>query len=168
MAVLGFRKPNLKLKSIDLPHKDVRDYPVADTDLLTTMGDAQGPLFDGEFVYLNTDGELARAVSGVNDFDGDPLLVISGAGRIDTKTTGMASVYWGAPGLEFETKVWKQDDSFAVGSNLTISAVTIDAVSKAGLRLSVSGEAVYAVCVEAASAAGEYARVKSVAKHYMP
>lgn len=169
MAVLGLRTPNLKLRSIDLPHKNVRDYDVADTDLLTTAGDAEGPLYDGEFVYLDTNGQLARAVAGVADFDGDPLLVVAGAGRIDCMTTGKASVYWDAPGLEFETKVKNQTDVFAVGSNLTIGVVAIEGDDKAGFRLAVSGEAVYAVVVETTALTGtDFLKVRSMAKHYMP
>jgi len=133
---------NVKLRSIGLPHKDIRSFDVADADLLAQ--DAANPLTDGEWVAFSavqdaTYGKLVRALStGQGDsFVGQPYLVVAGAGRTDVMTTRKIDVYFSESGLEFDTLLF--EGQLKVNDPLTVGTITVDGLTKAGLKLGVVG-----------------------------
>lgn len=163
---------NIKLRSIDLPRKDCRDFDVDNVAVLAqasdlTPGGTTGPLLDGEFVKLTSEGKLVRALddSGQVAYCSKPAyMVIAGAGRTDTLVTKKATVYFGTPGLEFDTKLFKSSDNPAVGDALTVGSVSFDGNStyKAALKAKGSGPTVAVVVADTSLTGTDYIRVRLV------
>ncbi len=166
---------NIKLRTIDLPRKDFRDFDVDNTTVLNSTsnvntGGTTGPLIDGEFVVLTAGGKLVRALDAV--IAQKPYLVIAGAGRTDTLVTKKATVYFGSDGFEFDTKLFGasadtgggDDTGMTPGTALTVGSVSWDgATYKSALRLAAPGEPVRAVVVANKALTGtDYIRVQLV------
>lgn len=156
----------LKLRSIDLPRKDFRDFEPAEKSVLKAssdlnLGGSTGPLLEGEFVKFNASGKLVRALDEDENtpYAKPPVfLVVGGAGRLDNINIGKVTVYYGSGGLEFDTKLFKTGAgiSYAPGDSLTVGSVSFDGdvTFKSAFKKPSSDEPVYAYVVRAPSADG--------------
>jgi len=164
---------NVKLRTIDLPRKDFRDFDVDNTTVLNqatnvNAGGTTGPLIDGEFVVLTTGGKLVRALDA--KIAQKPYLVIAGAGRTDTLVTKKATVYFGPDGFEFDTQLFGitagtgggNDQFMTPGTALTVGSVSWDGVTyKGALKVAAPGEPVRAIVVANKALTGtDYIRVQ--------
>ena len=108
-----------------------RDFPVADRTLVNPNN--ANPLMDGEFMNLNTSYQLIR---GANNTAGYALFVEKG--RFDVQAIGKVTVLF-AGGYEADTRVFTTA-GLALGGALEISAaVTVDTLTKSGLKVWASG-----------------------------
>jgi hypothetical protein len=169
----GYTKPelafqaNFKPRSIDWPRKNLRDFAVLDQDMLSRdnsvlLGDGDdsyGPLVDGEWVTFDSAGKLVRALD-TDGGDGDKhycetpcYVVVAGAGRTDTMNTKMATVYFGEPGIEFETKLFDWTVDLVPGDLLTVGSVSFDGGTtyKAALKLATGEETPPSICAVVAN-----------------
>jgi hypothetical protein len=152
---LGFQA-NFKPRSIDWPRKHLRDFAVLDQSMLSrdqsvVLGNggtgAYGPVVEGEWLTFDVDGKLIRALdsdTGASKHycETPAYIVVAGAGRTDTMTTRMATVYFDAPGLEFETRLFDWASDLTPGQPLTVGSVSFDdgATYKSALKARTGAE----------------------------
>lgn len=113
-----------------------RDLEMADTTLLDpTEADC---LIQGEWVVLNSAGKAERPAASVRG----AMQVFTPKGDFGAQAIGKVAVLQ-LHDYEAETVVF--DDAFAgsVGDALTVTAITVDGVARAGLNAAGSGDFVY-------------------------
>jgi len=115
----------LRMKALQLIDK--RDVALDDATLLSPKGDTNGPLVEGEFLVLNTDGTWERCTNETGQTYSNQVpavLVLGGAGRTDTMTTKKATTYQLKPGDIFETRVC-DTTNVAPGTKLALGVVSV-------------------------------------------
>lgn len=112
-----------------------RDFALADTSILAPLN--ANPLVDGEWLALNTSYQLARGASSAF-----PLAfpVHTERGRYDTQAIGKVNVIF-AGQYEADTAVYTAT-SLVVGSPLMVGDVTFGGLTRRGLLLATSGNAI--------------------------
>lgn len=111
-----------------------RDFPVADRTLVDPTN--ANPLMDGEFMNLNASYQLIR---GANQSLGFALFAEKG--RFDVQAIGKVTVLMGGT-YEADTRVFTSA-GLVLGGKLEISnAVTVDTLTKSGLKVYAAGESV--------------------------
>ncbi len=118
--------PNFVLTT-DLLSVTRRDFDLAVPDLLNPLN--ANPLIDGEFLEISTAYQLARS-------SGEPAKptypVYMERGRYDTQAIGKTSVLFMGM-YEAETRV-VNTSGLVVGDFLVVADVTVDALTKKGLK----------------------------------
>jgi hypothetical protein len=110
-----------------------RDFPVADRSLVSPNN--ANPLMDGEFLNLNTSYQLIRAGNGEVGW-----AMFVEKGRFDVQAVGKVTVLF-AGTYEADTRVFTA--GFGLGGDLEISAaVTVDLLTKSGLKIAAGGKVV--------------------------
>lgn len=129
-----------------------RDFPLASVALLNPFN--ANPIIDGEWLVLNSDKKLARGSS-----EGTSALVYpvhTEKGRYDTQGVGKANVIYKGH-YEAETSVVDLT-GLAVGDYLTVQDVTIDSLTRRGLKKksgTSGGIVIVGICSKIMSAAGK-------------
>lgn len=112
-----------------------RDFSVADPTLVNPNN--ANPLMDGEFMNLDSAYKLIRAASLSMGF----ALFVE-RGRMDVQAIRKATVLFGGT-YEADTRVFTTAGITAVGQKVEISAaVTVDTLTKSGLKIFTTGEVV--------------------------
>lgn len=108
-----------------------RDFPVANRTLVDPTN--ANPIIDGEFVFVNSSYQLARAASGTLGF-----AVLAERGRFDVQAIGKLTVLMLMP-YEADTAIFTSA-GLALGGALKISdAVSFGGQTKSGLAAYDSG-----------------------------
>lgn len=120
---------NVKLRMKAPQYLDKRDVELEDPTLLSASGggDANGPLVDGEFLVLNDSGNWERCTNIETKTYSNQIpavVVISGAHRTDTMSTGKPTTYQLKPGDIFETCVC-DTTGVSPGTPLSLGRVTV-------------------------------------------
>lgn len=111
-----------------------RDFPVADRDLVNPTN--TNPLMDGEFMNLNASYQLIRGASLSMGF-----ALFAERGRFDVQAVGKTTVLFGGT-YEADTRVFTSA-GLTLGCKLEISAaVTVDTLTKSGLKVFTTGEVI--------------------------
>jgi hypothetical protein len=124
--------PHLVLISEVLPVQR-RDFTLSDPTLLNPNN--ANPLYDGEWLELDSSYKLVRGASGEGALPAWQLF--AERGRYDTQAIAKAPVLF-IGGYEAETTIVTLA-GLAVGSALSVTDVTVDAASKRGLALTGTG-----------------------------
>lgn len=112
-----------------------RDFAVADRDLVNPNN--ANPLMDGEFMALDSSYKLVRASSL-----GFGFALFVERGRMDVQAIGKATVLFGGT-YEADTRVFTTAGITAVGQKVEISdSVSVDSLTKSGLKIFTTGEVV--------------------------
>jgi len=111
-----------------------RDFPVADRTLVNPNN--ANPLMDGEFMNLDSSYKLIRGADASFGF-----ALFMERGRMDVQAIGKVTVLMGNT-YEADTRVFTTT-SLTLGCKLEISAsVTVDSLTKSGLKLYSAGEVI--------------------------
>jgi len=128
-------KVNNAVVRTKLVDSDILPAPLNDTTLLDPTG--ANPIVDGEWFKWSSDGEtVERALDVVADqqANADPCwMCITGAGRSDTQVLGRIDLIYSG-GFEVDTLLFDGAGTYAVGDELVVGNVTIQAMEKAGLK----------------------------------
>lgn len=109
-----------------------RDFPVADTDLVKPSN--ANPLMDGEFMNLDANYKLVRAATAEHGW-----ALFMEKGRFDVQALGKTMILF-AGSYEADTRVFTTAGITTTGQALQISdAVTVDSLTKTGLKIWASG-----------------------------
>jgi hypothetical protein len=129
--------PNFNLVS-EVQQTARRDFPMANVSLLNP--DYSNPLLDGEWLELDSDGNLARGASNGNLA---VFPVFTERGRTDTQAIGKACVIF-LQQFEAETAI-VNTTGLSVGDRLMVGDVTIGALTRRGLLKATTGAGVVEV-----------------------
>jgi hypothetical protein len=121
-----------------------RDFYMADESLLKPL--ASNPLYDGEWLALDANYKLARGTGNGAVLTQYPVHVERG--RYDTQAIGKVNVIF-AGSFEADTQVFDATGLTGPGQELMVADVTVDGVTKRGLKLAASGAVVVAVTTKA-------------------
>ena len=120
-------RPNLELISEVLPVQR-RDFSLAVGDLLNPLN--ANPLMDGEFLGLDASYQLTRGSGAQSSLTWACFME---RGRYDTQAIGKTTVLFGGF-YEAETRV-ADTTGLSVGDFLVVDDVTVDTLTKQGLKL---------------------------------
>lgn len=116
-----------------------RDFYLANEDLLKPL--ASNPLVEGEWLELDANYKLARGTG--NGTKATVFPVHTERGRYDTQAIGKVNTIF-AGQYEAETSVVDTTGLTGPGQELMVADVTVDGVTKRGLKLAVSTAVVVA------------------------
>lgn len=129
--------PNLVLIS-EVQQTARRDFYLANSNLLNP--DYSNPLLDGEWLELDSDGNLARGTGNGTDA---VFPVFTEKGRTDTQAIGKATVIF-LQQFEAETIICDVS-SLSVGDRLMVGDVTISGLTRRGVKKAGTGAGVVEV-----------------------
>lgn len=146
------------------PVNDVfrRDVEVSDTSILDPTDSTA--LEQGEWVARDTTGKVVRVTAVTTKV---PMQVWSQKGDMAVQALGKVTVLQ-LHQYEAETDMYKTDDTYAVGSELTVDDNTIDGVTRSCLELAASSGVVHAICTKPPQDNGGKLRFQKITPYVKP